>query len=70
MKRTIEQEFGLRVKSLRNMLRISQEELAFRSGLNRNYISDIECGRRNVSLKAIEKIAIGLNVTIDALFIK
>lgn len=70
MKRTIEQEFGLRVKSLRNMLRISQEELAFRSGLNRNYISDIECGRRNVSLKAIEKIAIGLNVTIDTLFIK
>ena len=70
MKRTIEQEFGIRVRSLRQMLKISQEELSFRAGLNRNYISDVECGRRNVSLRAIEKIAHGLNVTIDALFIK
>ena len=67
---TIEQEFGIRVKRLRQMLKISQEELSFRSGLNRNYISDIECGRRNVSLKAIEKIAKGLNVSIDTLFIE
>ena len=37
--------------------------------LNKNYLSDVERGRRNLSLKAIEKIAKGLNVPIDALFI-
>lgn len=70
LKKSIEVAFGERVKALRQMQRISQEELAFRSGLHRNYISDVECGRRNVSLKAIEKIAIGLNVSIDVLFIE
>ncbi|MGI6378271.1 helix-turn-helix transcriptional regulator [bacterium] len=70
MKKTVEQIFGERVRSLRMIAKISQEELAFRADLNRNYISDIECGRRNVSLKSIEKIAKGLNVSIDALFIE
>lgn len=70
MEKTIEEQFGERVRKFRKMIGISQEELAFRSDLHRNYISDVECGRRNVSLRAIEKIAIGLNIPIDALFVK
>ena len=66
----IEHEFGSRVRYLRKLKNISQEELAFRSHLHKNYICDIENGRRNVSLKAIEKIAKGLNVSVDVLFIK
>lgn len=68
--RTVEQIFGERVRSLRKIIKISQDELAFRSGLHRNYISDVERGTRNISLKAIYKIANGLNVTVEALFIK
>ncbi|MDD3383953.1 MAG: helix-turn-helix transcriptional regulator [Bacilli bacterium] len=48
---------------------MTQEELAYRSNLHRNYISDVERGRRNISLIAIYKIAEGLNVSLDALFI-
>ena len=62
-------KFGERVRSLRKLASISIEELSFRSELNRNYISDVERGKRNISLKAIYKIAMGLNVPIDALFI-
>lgn len=62
-------KFGERVRSLRKLASISIEELSFRSGLNRNYISDVERGKRNISLKAISKIAQGLNVPIEALFI-
>ncbi|MPM87632.1 hypothetical protein SDC9_134732 [bioreactor metagenome] len=65
----IELKFGSRVKALRNILKITQEELAYRSNLHRNYISDVERGRRNISLIAIYKIAEGLNVSVDALFI-
>ncbi len=43
---------------------ISQEELSFRAGLHRNYISDVERGTRNVSLKAMEKIAHGLDTSL------
>jgi len=67
---SIEKIFGERVRLLRKMKNISQEELAFRSYLHRNYISDVERGTRNVSLKAIEKIASGLGVSIDVLFLK
>ncbi len=67
---SVEVLFGERVRSLRKIIKISQDELAFRSGLHRNYISDVERGTRNISLKAIYKIAQGLNVAVEALFIK
>ena len=66
----IEIAFGERVRYLRKLKNMTQEELAFRSRLNKNYICDIENGRRNVSLRAIEKIATGLGVEMDILFIK
>jgi transcriptional regulator with XRE-family HTH domain len=68
--KTVELIFGERVRNLRKIIKISQDELAYRSGLHRNYISDVERGTRNISLKAIYKIARGLNVSVEALFIK
>lgn len=65
----IETRFGQKVKQRRMELDISQEELSFRCGLSKNYISDVERGRRNVSLKAIEKFAKGLDIEIWKLFI-
>lgn len=61
-------EFGKRVTQLRKKKGYSQEDLAFRTGLNKNYISDIERGTRNPTLKAVSKIAKGLNMTIEELF--
>ena len=63
----IEMRFGQRVKELRLKQNISQEELAFRCGLSKNYISDVERGTRNISLKSIEKIADGLAIRIKEL---
>ena len=64
----IEVKFGHRIKELRLKQNISQEELAFRCGLSKNYISDVERGTRNVSLKSIEKIAHGFAVNLKELF--
>lgn len=58
------------MKEYRSQQNITQEELSFRSGLHRNYISDTERGTRNISLEALEKIAKGLNVEVEALFKK
>jgi transcriptional regulator with XRE-family HTH domain len=63
----IEKKFGEKVRALRKQLNISQEELSFRSGLHKNYVSDVECGRRNVSLKAIAQFAEGLEISIKEL---
>ena len=60
----IEIRFGHRVKEIRVKQNISQEELAFRCGLSKNYISDVERGTRNISLRSIEKIADGFAISI------
>lgn len=44
---------GKRVKELRNRLGISQEELAYRAGLDRTYITSVECGKRKRLKKEI-----------------
>src|SRR5579883_2646906 len=47
----------------REALGISQEELSKRSGLHRTYISDVERGARNVSLKNMGRLSAALEVT-------
>lgn len=52
----IKEKFGQKVKMLREQKQISIEHLANISNVDRNYISDIEKGKRNVSITIIEKI--------------
>ena len=60
--------YGQAVRKIRLERGISQEELADRCGLQRTYISDIELGKRNLSLENIERIAISLNKTLPEFF--
>jgi transcriptional regulator with XRE-family HTH domain len=60
--------FGRRVRQLRERKRLSQEDLGLEAGLDRTYISGIERGVRNVSLKNIAAIAEALNVTLAEMF--
>lgn len=50
---TIRLAFGELVRKYRHKLGISQEELAFRSGLHRTYVGSVERGERNLSLENI-----------------
>jgi transcriptional regulator with XRE-family HTH domain len=50
------------VRQLRLERDLSQEDLAELADLHRNYVSQIESGRRNVSLRNILKLAHGLKV--------
>jgi len=51
------------MKKYRGIVDISQEELAYRCGLHRTYISDVERCNINISIDNIEKIAIALTVS-------
>lgn len=64
----IQIKFGRRIRALRILLQFSQEELAHVCDLNKNYVSDIERGARNVSLFIIAKLARGLQVSLSELF--
>lgn len=50
---TIRINFGNLLREKRLFLGISQEELAFRSGLHRTYVGSVERGERNLSLENI-----------------
>ena len=64
----IKARFGHRPRELRQALGISQEELAFRAGLHRTYVSSAERGQRNVSLVNLEKLSEALEIEIADLF--
>lgn len=60
---------GERVRALRRLQRISQEELAARAGVHRTYLGGVERGERNPSLRNIARIAAGLGVAAAELFL-
>ena len=62
------EQFGRRVRDLRQQQGLSQEELAYRAGIDRSYLGGVERGERNVALQNILRIASGLGVDPSVLF--
>ena len=60
--------FGQTVRKLRLSKDISQEKFADMCNLHRTYISDVELGKRNVSLENIGKMATALDMYVSELF--
>lgn len=55
-------EFGARVRARRLELGWSQERLAQEAGLHMTYVSSVERGERNISLRNILRLATALNI--------
>lgn len=60
--------FGLHFKLARMKKGLSQAELAELANSHERYISDIECGRRNITFKTINKFANILDIKLSELF--
>lgn len=63
-------DFGNRVRELRKLKNLSQEELSYQADLHRTYIGMIERAEKNITLINIEKIATALEIDISKLFIE
>jgi transcriptional regulator with XRE-family HTH domain len=61
-------QLGKRIAYLRKERHLSQLTLSLDSKVAKNYISDLENGRRNPTVKVLERIAKALRVTMEELF--
>ncbi|MGO4345505.1 helix-turn-helix domain-containing protein [Paenibacillus sp. MCAF9] len=58
---------GNHIRSKRKEKKLRQEDVSDSTGLSRNYISDIECGRYTPSVDALSKIAACLDLDLNVL---
>ena len=58
---------GKRLKEIRKKMGISQEDVAFRCDTHPSHIGQMERGERNPTLETLEKIALGLDISVSEL---
>lgn len=64
----IKTKVGQRIRQLRKELELSQEALGLKAEVDRTYVTDVENGRRNVSLEILERLIKALDVSIADFF--
>ena len=62
------QNFDIAIRQLREKTGLSQEKFALSIDMDRTYYASVENGKRNISLKNIQKIANGLGVSVSEIF--
>ena len=63
------QKLGQKIKELRAIQKMTQEDLAFAVGIDRSYMGFLERGERNPTLSNTIKIAKSLKVSLSELFL-
>lgn len=53
---------GLNVRKFRKLRGMTQEQLGLETEMERSYVSDLERGTRNPSVRAVERLAKALGV--------
>ncbi|MCQ2742878.1 MAG: helix-turn-helix domain-containing protein [Bacilli bacterium] len=61
-------QLGKRIAYIRHVKRISQLSLSIDTGLSKSYLSDLERGKRNPTVKILNRICMSLNITLEYLF--
>lgn len=61
--------FGERIRRARSERGWTQEEFAYKCGLDRSYMGGIERGERNITLDTLCKVAEGLGMTLPELLV-
>ncbi|MGE7998914.1 helix-turn-helix domain-containing protein [Lysinibacillus sp. NPDC093190] len=59
---------GSNIKEIRKLKKLTQEELAEKSGLQTSYLAGVERGDRNITIQTLEKITEGLEEAPSSIF--
>lgn len=68
MEDIVRKQIGKRIREIRTVKALSQEELGDKADLNYKFISELERGKVNISLDSIVRISQALGVYISDLF--
>lgn len=68
MEKNLKEKIGQTIIDIRKEKEISQENLALEAGIGRHYMSDIENGKRNISIDIIERICTHFKMPISEFF--
>ena len=63
----ITEQIGTRIRELRKEKSISQEKLALKAELDRTYLAGVELGKRNPSVKSLQRILQALDISFEQL---
>lgn len=64
----LKEKIGLRIRQLRKEQELSQEALGYKAEVDRTYVTDVENGRRNVSVEILERLIKALGVSVAEFF--
>lgn len=64
----IEKQIGNRIKKIRTEKKLTQEQLAWEADVDRTYMNHVENGRKNISIRSLEKIINALGISISEFF--
>ena len=65
----VNSRFGVRLRQLRRERNLTQLQMALEFGIDRTFISDVERGRKSISLGMLKIVALGLNLSLSDLLI-
>ena len=65
--RDVSSRFGLKLRELRRERNLTQLRMSKEFGIDRSFISDVERGRKSISLPMLEVMALGLQVSLSEL---
>ena len=65
----IQAKIGARIKDLRSTKNLTQEAVAWGADIDRTFMNHVENGKRNLSIKSLEKIVVnGLQTSMKEFF--
>ncbi|MGG7160204.1 hypothetical protein BH721_01500 [Clostridium baratii] len=67
MKEDMAKSLGYEIKKARKKAKLTQQDVAYKTQISRNYISDIECGRYVPSVDKLVKLSSLLDMDLNLL---
>lgn len=68
MSNRLQNRIGKRIRDIRISKGVLQSQLALMTSMTKSYMSEIEAGKKNLTLRTLQKIATSLGITLEDIF--